>query len=96
MTMPRIRICFVLFSISVGWFGATAFVQLPSKGVVGSVVRVRDPYRPFVVALWARRNRLEDNIDEAGRRNAQGGAGETAAGAILGGLLLGPFGKRQI
>lgn len=37
-------------------------------------------------------NNLEDEIDYNSRRKAQGGAGETAAGAILGGLVLGPFG----
>jgi hypothetical protein len=41
------------------------------------------------------RRRLEDEIDERSRRRAASappGIGETAAGAILGGLLLGPFG----
>lgn len=31
-------------------------------------------------------------IDENSRRKAKGGMGETAAGAVLGGLMLGPFG----
>lgn len=35
---------------------------------------------------------LEDQIDYNARRKAQGGAGEVAAGAVLGGMLLGPFG----
>lgn len=39
-----------------------------------------------------RSRRLEDQIDENSRKRVQGGVGETAAGAILGGLLLGPFG----
>lgn len=38
-------------------------------------------------------NRFNRDLDESSRRNAQGGAAETAAGAILGGLILGPFGK---
>jgi DNA repair exonuclease SbcCD ATPase subunit len=36
--------------------------------------------------------RLEDEIEANSRRKAQGGVGETVAGAVLGGLLLGPFG----
>jgi hypothetical protein len=32
------------------------------------------------------------DMDEASRRKAQGGMAETAAGAVLGRLLLGPFG----
>lgn len=45
--------------------------------------------------LWkmARRSNLEDEIDYNSRRKGQGGGtGEVAAGAILGGLILGPFG----
>jgi hypothetical protein len=39
------------------------------------------------------RGNLEDEIEYNARRKAEGGgAGELAAGAILGGLLLGPFG----
>ena len=37
-------------------------------------------------------NNLNDDIERAGRQKAKGGVGETAAGAVLGGLLLGPFG----
>jgi hypothetical protein len=37
-------------------------------------------------------NDLNDDIQRAGRHKAKGGVGETAAGAVLGGLLLGPFG----
>lgn len=38
--------------------------------------------------------RLNREIDENSRRKAQGGGmGETVAGAVLGGLILGPFGK---
>ena len=37
-------------------------------------------------------NDLNDDIERAGRQKAKGGVGETAAGAVLGGLLLGPFG----
>jgi hypothetical protein len=36
--------------------------------------------------------RWDQEIEENSRRKAQGGMGETAAGAVLGGLLLGPFG----
>ena len=36
---------------------------------------------------------LQRDIEERSRRNAQGGAGETVAGAVLGSLLFGPFGK---
>jgi hypothetical protein len=39
-----------------------------------------------------RNNDLNDDIERAARQRAQGGVGETAAGAVLGGLLLGPFG----
>lgn len=40
-----------------------------------------------------RRSDLEDEIEYNSRRKGQGGgAGELAAGAILGGLILGPFG----
>lgn len=35
---------------------------------------------------------LEDEIENKARRKAEGGTGELAAGAILGGLVLGPFG----
>jgi hypothetical protein len=38
---------------------------------------------------------LEDQIDYNARRKAQGGAGEVAAGAVLGGMLLGPFGAKM-
>lgn len=37
-------------------------------------------------------NKFGRDIEEASRRKAKGGAGETVAGALLGGLLLGPFG----
>jgi hypothetical protein len=37
-------------------------------------------------------SRLEDEIENRARINAQLGTGELAAGAILGGLVLGPFG----
>lgn len=40
-------------------------------------------------------NRFNRDMEENSRRKAQGGAAETAAGAILGGLLLGPFGKSR-
>jgi hypothetical protein len=36
---------------------------------------------------------LDKEIDENSRRKAKNGGGEVAAGAILGGLILGPFGK---
>jgi hypothetical protein len=36
---------------------------------------------------------LDKEIDENSRRKAKIGGGEVAAGAILGGLILGPFGK---
>lgn len=39
-----------------------------------------------------RNNDLNDDIERAARQRAQGGVGETAAGAVLGGLLLDPFG----
>jgi len=39
-----------------------------------------------------RNNNLNDDIERVGRQKAQGGMGETVAGAVLGGLLLGPFG----
>lgn len=35
---------------------------------------------------------LERDIEEKSLRNARGGGGEVAAGAILGGLIGGPFG----
>ncbi len=35
---------------------------------------------------------LERDIEERSRRNAKVGAGEVAAGAVLGGLIGGPFG----
>jgi len=39
--------------------------------------------------------RLRRDMDERSRANAQGGGmGETAAGAVLGGLLFGPFGTK--
>ena len=39
-------------------------------------------------------DRFNRDLDERSRSRAQGeGAGEMAAGAILGGLLLGPFGR---
>ena len=39
-------------------------------------------------------DKLNRDIEERSYRRAQGeGAGEMAAGAILGGLVLGPFGK---
>jgi hypothetical protein len=40
--------------------------------------------------------RLEREIEERSRKSASGGVGESAAGALLGGLLLGPFGMYQI
>jgi hypothetical protein len=49
----------------------------------------------FTVSTWPAKmgiNDLNDDIERAGRQRAQGGVGETAAGAVLGGLLLGPFG----
>jgi hypothetical protein len=36
---------------------------------------------------------LDREIEENSRRKAKNGGGEVAAGAILGGLILGPFGK---
>lgn len=36
--------------------------------------------------------KMQRDIEERSLRNAKGGMGETAAGAVLGGLLLGPFG----
>jgi hypothetical protein len=43
-------------------------------------------------AKMGRNNNLNDDIERVGRQKAQGGMGETVAGAVLGGLLLGPFG----
>lgn len=37
-------------------------------------------------------NDLERDIEERSRKNAKVGAGEVAAGALLGGLIGGPFG----
>jgi len=45
----------------------------------------------YTPLLMAPRN-LEDEIEKNSRRKAQGGAGEVAAGVVLGGMLLGPFG----
>eukprot|EP00592_Proboscia_alata_P000027 CAMPEP_0194368406 /NCGR_PEP_ID=MMETSP0174-20130528/16685_1 /TAXON_ID=216777 /ORGANISM="Proboscia alata, Strain PI-D3" /LENGTH=229 /DNA_ID=CAMNT_0039144793 /DNA_START=108 /DNA_END=800 /DNA_ORIENTATION=+ len=45
--------------------------------------------------LYIKPDRFKKNIEEAGekaKKAAGGGVGETAAGAILGGLVLGPFG----
>jgi len=37
-------------------------------------------------------NKFQRDIEERSRQAAKGGAGETVAGAVLGGFLLGPFG----
>ena len=37
-------------------------------------------------------NKFQRDLEENSRRKAKGGAGETVAGAVLGGLLFGPFG----
>ena len=37
-------------------------------------------------------NKFERDLDKNSRQKATGGTGETVAGALLGGLLLGPFG----
>lgn len=39
------------------------------------------------------RRQLDQEIDENSRRKAKAGGGEVAAGAVLGGLIFGPFGK---
>ena len=40
-------------------------------------------------------NKLRQDIEQRSLQNAKGGMGETAAGAVLGGLLLGPFGTSR-
>eukprot|EP00559_Dactyliosolen_fragilissimus_P003290 CAMPEP_0184872806 /NCGR_PEP_ID=MMETSP0580-20130426/41494_1 /TAXON_ID=1118495 /ORGANISM="Dactyliosolen fragilissimus" /LENGTH=103 /DNA_ID=CAMNT_0027375649 /DNA_START=268 /DNA_END=579 /DNA_ORIENTATION=+ len=43
--------------------------------------------------LYGRIDReMEESAERKAIQNARGGGGETAAGAILGGLVLGPFG----
>jgi hypothetical protein len=43
-------------------------------------------------SILLKNQKWNQDMDEASRRKAQGGMAETAAGAVLGGLLLGPFG----
>jgi hypothetical protein len=46
--------------------------------------------------LIVKDQRWNREIEENSRRKAQaGGMGETVAGAVLGGLVLGPFGKNN-
>jgi hypothetical protein len=47
-------------------------------------------------ALIVKDQRWNREIDENSRREAKGGGmSETVAGAVLGGLILGPFGKND-
>lgn len=59
------------------------------------IQRERRPHHDLALRLSNRNNNNNWNnqLDETGRRKAQSGIGETAAGAVLGGLLLGPFGE---
>jgi phage shock protein A len=59
------------------------------KQPVASFIALRAP-APSTLALH--NGKFQRDIEENSRRKAQGGAGETVAGAVLGGMLLGPFG----
>ncbi|CAB9522762.1 expressed unknown protein [Seminavis robusta] len=69
-----------------------ALVPLLMVGVrlqeVASFLAPHQPQTSHVIL----RNKIQQNLEENSRRKAQGGAGETVAGAVLGGMLLGPFG----
>jgi phage shock protein A len=59
------------------------------KQQVESFTASRAPTRSTLVL---QNGKFERDIEENSRRKAQGGTGETLAGAVLGGMLLGPFG----
>ena len=70
-----------------------AFLSVPTAGGVRSTASLPSAPRTSRPQTAVYDKRWDREIDENSRRKAQtGGMGETAAGAVLGGLLLGPFG----
>jgi hypothetical protein len=68
------------------------------SGAAGFSLRINSSPRQQLKSSTALKNDLRDEIERAAQQRAYhdkakgGGVGETAAGAILGGLLGGPFG----
>jgi len=74
---------------------SSAFVPTFSKSIPTSATTLLSSGRGGRIPTFLKSNRWDRDIDDnaSRRRKAKsGGVGETAAGAILGGLLLGPFG----
>jgi hypothetical protein len=69
---------------------ATLFVRLELTLSFLPPLAGRRSSNPSIILL--KNQRWNQDMEEASRRKAQGGMAETAAGAVLGGLLLGPFG----
>ena len=69
---------------------------LPVNGFIGHSASILQPakyanYRFLTIVNDQRWNR---EIEDSSRKKAQGGGmGETVAGAVLGSLVLGPFGR---
>jgi hypothetical protein len=100
-TTPRLYVLSLLLVVSsihegslyhVKAFVPTSIEQRRSVPPVPETDTWRKPYGFTTTVL--NDSKLDREIEENSRRKAQGGGGgEVAAGAILGGLLGGPFGK---
>jgi len=94
--MPRIwnLLSFLALLFAELWVQTVAFLPASSNLVqhhpTQILLQVPPKKKRFVAPLQL--NKFDRDIEENSRRKAQGGAGETVAGALLGGLLLGPFG----
>jgi hypothetical protein len=70
--------------------GCSGWVSPPSSLVAPPAISNHSPS----IGTRLQNDRLNRDIEERSFRKAQGGGGgEMAAGAILGGLVLGPFGR---
>ena len=88
-----IRLALLFLPVSTGFtpsFRPSATLTLNAPAFVPENLQTHT--RPLLPSLSMAPRSLEDEIEYNSRRKAQSGNGELAAGAILGGLVLGPFG----
>jgi hypothetical protein len=104
MAPPRLYLLTWLWLVSTSiqegsLFQVQAFLPSQGRSVRPTTISETDTWRkPHTNGRLAPTTKLHDaqldkEIEENSRRKAKLGGGEVAAGAILGGLILGPFGK---